>query len=226
MNLFPCLQVIALLSRLRMLFLDDCKRLQSLPKLSLVDEDKNYGPRSRFNYYVSAEGVDPSKFHASCDNNRPTVSCLNCPNLSVNKQGNYLVEKILNSYLELRKKFWLTPEAVFEIVGAGSKIPSGLVQPGSGGMILEGPWIGVAICAVISVNYVDDYMEAEYMVTAHIHLGEKDVEIPVPINYLMAESETQLVFYLTVADDIQRTVGSSQSSNFDVSFSVEPGQSH
>ncbi|KAJ0747521.1 putative leucine-rich repeat domain superfamily [Helianthus annuus] len=91
---------IGLLSKLRMLCLNDCKRLQSLPKVSLVDEDMDYGPRSRFNFYVSTEGVDVSRFHASSINSCPTVSCLNCPNLAVNKCGSYLAEKILNNYLQ------------------------------------------------------------------------------------------------------------------------------
>ncbi|KAI7725828.1 hypothetical protein M8C21_016620, partial [Ambrosia artemisiifolia] len=116
----------------------------------------------------------------------------------------------------------MTPEAVFEIIGAGSEIPSGFVQPGSGALILEGPWVGVAICATVSVHHVDGYMESKYIVTAHVHLGEKHWKIPVPIHFLVAESETQLVFYWTVADDLQRIVGSSQKSNFDVSFSVDP----
>ncbi|KAJ0789564.1 putative TIR domain, P-loop containing nucleoside triphosphate hydrolase [Helianthus annuus] len=213
---------VSLLSKLRMLCLNNCKRLRSLPKLSLVDEDMDYGPRSRFSYYVSAEGVDVSKFHASSYDNRPSVSCLNCPKLAVDKRGSYLAEKILNSYLQLRTKYWMTPEALFEIAGAGSQIPLGFVQPRSGGLFLEGPWIGVAICAVISVHHIDSYMEAKYIVTAHIHLGEKHWKIPVPIHFLVAESETQLVFYWTVADDLQRIVGSSQKSNFGVSFSMEP----
>ncbi|KAI3796644.1 hypothetical protein L1987_39322 [Smallanthus sonchifolius] len=217
---------IGLLSKLRMLCLNDCKRLQSLPKLSLVDNDMDYGPRSRFNYYVSTEGVDVSKFHASNYNNRPTVSCLNCPKLAVDKRGSYLAEKILNSYLELRTKYWMIPEAVFEIVGAGSEIPSGFVQPGSDGLILEGPWIGVAICAVISVHNFDVYMESKYTVTAHIHLGWKHWKISVPINFMVAELETQLVFYWTEADDLQRIVGSSKKSNFGVSFSVDPEDSN
>ncbi|MFS7938528.1 hypothetical protein Hanom_Chr05g00440751 [Helianthus anomalus] len=116
----------------------------------------------------------------------------------------------------------MTPEALFEIAGAVSEIPSGFVQPGSCRLILEGPWVGVAICAVISVHHIDSYMEAKYIVTAHIHLGGKHWKIPVPIHLLVADSETQLVFYWTVADDLQRIVGSSQKSNFGVSFSVEP----
>jgi len=91
---------IGLLSKLRMLYLNDCKRLQSLPKLSLVDEDMDYGPRSRFKYYISTEGVDLSTFLASNFNNQPTV-CLNCPKLEVDKRGSYIAEKILNSYLQV-----------------------------------------------------------------------------------------------------------------------------
>ncbi|KAK9080146.1 hypothetical protein SSX86_001821 [Deinandra increscens subsp. villosa] len=212
---------IGLLSKLRVLCLNNCKRLQSLPKLSLVDEDMDYGPRSRFNYYVSAKEVDVSKFHASSYDNRPTVSCLNCPKLAADKYGSYLAEKILNSYLDLRTRYWMTPEAVFEIVGAGSEMPYGFVQAGAEGLILEGPWIGVAICAGIFVHHIDAYMEAKYLVTAHIHLGKKHWKIPV--HFLVAGSETQLVFYWTVADDLQRIVGSSQETRFGVSFSVEPG---
>ncbi|MFS7941182.1 putative TIR domain, P-loop containing nucleoside triphosphate hydrolase [Helianthus anomalus] len=218
---------ISLLSKLRMLCLNNCERLQSLPKLSLVDDhDTDYGPRSRFNYYVSTIGLEVSKFPTASFNSCPTVSCLNCPKLAVNKRGSNLAERILNSYLQLRAKYWMTPEAVFEIVGAGSGIPIGFVHPGSQGLILEGPWIGVAICAVISMHHVDIYMESKYTVTAHIHLGEKHWKIPVPINFLVAESTTQLVIYWTVADDFQRIVGSSQKSNFGVSFSVEPEDSN
>ncbi|KAK1407685.1 hypothetical protein QVD17_39307 [Tagetes erecta] len=212
---------IGLLSKLRVLFLNDCKKLRFLPKLSLVDEDMDYGPRSRFSYYVSTEGVDVSEFHTSSLINNPTVACLNCPKLAVDKRGSYLAEKILNSYLELRMKHWMTPEAIFEIVCAGSEIPSGFVQPGSEGLILEGPWIGVAICAVISVHN-DVYKESKYTVTAHIHLGEKHVKIPAPVNFIVSEAETQLIFYWTEADDLRRIVVSSQKSNFGVSFSVEP----
>ncbi|KAI7740561.1 LOW QUALITY PROTEIN: hypothetical protein M8C21_023929, partial [Ambrosia artemisiifolia] len=217
---------IVLLSKLRVLCLNNCKRLQSLPKLSLADEDMDYGSRSRFNYYVSTEGVDVSKVQASSYNNRPCVSCLNCSKLTVDKCGSNLAEKILNSYLELRTKYWMTPEAVFEIVGAGSEFPSGFVQTGSEGLILEGPWIGVAICAVISFHRVDGYMKVDHTITAHIHLGEKHWKIPVPINFMVAESETQLVFYWTPVDDFQRIVGSSQKSNFGVSFSMEPEDSN
>ncbi|KAM0042180.1 putative TIR domain, AAA+ ATPase domain, P-loop containing nucleoside triphosphate hydrolase [Helianthus debilis subsp. tardiflorus] len=197
--------------------------LLTLPKLSLVDEDMDYGSRSRFNYYVSAEGVDLSRFRASSYNYRPTVSCLNCPKLAVDKNGSYLAEKVLNSYLELRTDYWMTPEAVFEIVGARSEIPSGFVQPGPGGLILEGRWVGVAICVVIAVHHFDGYMEANHMITACIRLGAKDSKISIPVNFLVAESETQLVFYLTIVDALQRNAGSNQYwGNFDVSFSVEP----
>ncbi|KAI3686892.1 hypothetical protein L1987_80581 [Smallanthus sonchifolius] len=214
---------IGLLSKLRTLYLDDCKKLQSLTKLSIVDDDNmDYGPRNRFKYYVSAKRIDVSKFHASSYNNSPIVSCLNCPKLAGKERSSYLAEKILNSYLQLRAKYWMTPEAVFELVGAGSDIPSAFVHPGSGGLIHEGPWIGVAICAVISVHYIDGYTEAKYMVTAHIRIREKHWSIPVPINFLVAQSETQLLFYWTVADDLQRVVGSSEQINFGVSFSVQP----
>ncbi|KAK1407694.1 hypothetical protein QVD17_39316 [Tagetes erecta] len=215
---------IVLLSKLRMLCLNDCKRLRSLPKLSLVDEDMDYGPRSRFNYYVSAKGVDLSKFHSSCFNNHPTVSCLNCPKLAVDKRSDNLAEKLLNNYIELRMKYWMTPEAVFEIVGAGSEIPSGFVQPSSEGLILADPWVGVAICAVIS-HHIDVYTKANHMVTAHIRLGENEWKISVPINFMVAEAETQLVFYWTKVDDLYRIVGSRwtiETHKFDVSFSVSP----
>ncbi|KAK9080179.1 hypothetical protein SSX86_001854 [Deinandra increscens subsp. villosa] len=187
-----------------------------------ANDDTDYGPRSRFSYYVSTEGVDVSKFHASSFNGCPTVSCLNCPKLAVSIRGHYLAEKILNSYLQLRMNYWMTPEAVFEIVDAGGEIPYGFLEPGTGGLVMEGPWIGVAICAVISVHHVDVYMESKYTLTAHINFGGKHWKIPVPINFLVAGSETQLVFYWTVADDLLRIVGSSQKSNFGVSFSVEP----
>ncbi|KAI3821304.1 hypothetical protein L1987_08868 [Smallanthus sonchifolius] len=124
--------------------------------------------------------------------------------------------------MQLRTKYCMTPEAVFEIVGAGSEIPWGFVQPGPVGLILEGPWIGVAICAVISVHHVDGRMEPKYTVTTHIHLGEKHWKILVPVNFMVAESETQLVYYWKIADDLQRIFGSSQKSNFGVSFCVQP----
>lgn len=124
--------------------------------------------------------------------------------------------------LQLRTNYWNTPEAVFEIVGAGIKIPSGFKLLGSNDLILVGPWIGVAICAVVGVCSVDDSMEAKYMVTAHIHVGEKHRKIPVPINFLVAGLENQLVFYWMVAEDLHRIVGSYQMENFHVSFSVEP----
>ncbi|KAI3821300.1 hypothetical protein L1987_08864 [Smallanthus sonchifolius] len=157
---------IGLLSKLRMLCLNNCKKLQSLPKLSLVDED-DYGPRNRFNYHLRTKNIEQ------------------------------------------------LPEAVFEIVGAGSEIPSE-------GLILECPWIGVAICAVISVHHIDGYMEANHMVTVHIHLGGKDWKIPVPINFLVAETETQIILYWMIIDDRQRIAYSNHWGNFDVSFGVEP----
>ncbi|XP_076917596.1 uncharacterized protein LOC143577724 [Bidens hawaiensis] len=210
---------VGLLSKLRMLCVNNCKRLQSLPKLSSVDVDRDYGPRSRFSYYVSKEGADLSKFHASSFNSCPTVSCLNCPKLVMNKQGSYLAERILNSYLQTNP--WKTPEAVFEIVGAGSEIPSGFVQLDSEGLILKGPWIGVAIFAVISAHHIDLYMEAKYIVTAHIHFRGNLLKIPVSIHFLVADSETQLVFYWKEVECFLRVVNSSQS-NLSVSFSVEP----
>ncbi|KAK1407690.1 hypothetical protein QVD17_39312 [Tagetes erecta] len=215
---------IVLLSKLRMLCLNDCKRLRSLPKLSLVDDDMDYGPRSRFNYYVSTKGVDLSKFHSLSFNNHPTVSCLNCPKLAVDKRSNNLAEKLLNNYIELRTKYWMAPEAVFEIVGAGSEIPSGFVQPSSEGLILANPWVGVAICAVIS-HHIDVYMKANHMVTAHIRLDENEWKISIPINFMVAEAETQLVFYWTKVDYLYRIVGSwrtIETHKFDVSFSVAP----
>ncbi|KAI7740562.1 hypothetical protein M8C21_023930, partial [Ambrosia artemisiifolia] len=201
---------ISRLKKLRLLH-----RLQSFPKLSLLDEDTDYGPRSRFNYYVSTKRVDVSKFQASSFNSCPTVSLLNCPKLAVNKRGNNLAEK-------LRTKYWMTPEAVFKIVGAGTEIPAGFVQPDNKGLFHEGPWIGVAIFAVISVNNIDGCTETKYTVTAHIHLGDKHSKFPVCINFLEADSKTQLVFYWTVVDDLRRIVVSSQKINIIVSFSVEP----
>ncbi|KAI3686895.1 hypothetical protein L1987_80584 [Smallanthus sonchifolius] len=76
--------------------------------------------------------------------------------------------------MQLRKEYWMTPEAVFEIVGAGSEIPSGFVQPE--GLILEGPWIEVAICAVIFAHPVDGYVEAKYMPEdSHLHVTKVGV---------------------------------------------------
>ncbi|KAM0003511.1 hypothetical protein Hdeb2414_s0001g00032301 [Helianthus debilis subsp. tardiflorus] len=65
-------------------------------------------------------------------------------------------------------------------------------------------------------------METKYVVTAHIHDGEKYWRIPVPINFLAAGLENQLVFYWTREGDLQRTVDSSQRNTFKFSFSVEP----
>ncbi|XP_071688322.1 TMV resistance protein N-like [Rutidosis leptorrhynchoides] len=215
---------ISLLSNLKLLNLNNCKRLQSLPKLSIVNEETLYGLEIRFNYYISGEAVDFSRFHASSDNGSPTVSCLNCPRLAENESGRYLVDKILNSYLQLRTKYWITPAAVFEIVGTGSKIPSSFKLMTSGeNVILEGPWIGVAICAVIAVHQIVVFMDANYTVTVHIHVGEKHWMIPVPINFLMARVENQLVVYWTVTDDYQRIVDLTQQNNFRFSFSVGPG---
>ncbi|XP_076940581.1 disease resistance protein RPV1-like [Bidens hawaiensis] len=130
------------------------------------------------------------------------MGCFLNPSLDTLSSG---LKEVDLSYCNLLSwtECWIIPEAVFEIVGAGSEIPSGFVQPGSKGLILEGPWIGVAICAVISVNQVDAYAEDKYTVTAHIRLGEKHWKITVPVHFLVAESETQLVFYWTVVDDLQ-----------------------
>lgn len=96
------------------------------------------------------------------------------------------------------------------------------MQPGPDDLILEDPWVGVAICAVISVN-VACLEDAKYVVTAHIHVGDKHWKIPVPIHFLMTESENQLVFYWTVADnDLPRTIGWSIKQSCRFSFSVEP----
>ncbi|XP_076932698.1 TMV resistance protein N-like isoform X2 [Bidens hawaiensis] len=161
---------IGLLSRLRTLCLNNCKRLQSLPKLSLVDEDTDYGPRNRFNYCVSEKEVGVTKFRALNFNNRPTVLCLNCSKLAVDKCGSNLAEKVLNSYLELRRmNFWMAPEAIFQIVGAGSEMSPVFVERDHRGLILQCPWIGIAICAVISVLHVDGYMGAAHMVILNIN---------------------------------------------------------
>ncbi|XP_076940257.1 disease resistance-like protein DSC1 [Bidens hawaiensis] len=69
---------ISLLSNLRMLCLNNCKKLQSLPKLSIVNEDTLYGLQTRFNYIISEKWVDVSKFRAASNNTSPMVSCLNC----------------------------------------------------------------------------------------------------------------------------------------------------
>ncbi|XP_071685576.1 disease resistance protein RPS4B-like [Rutidosis leptorrhynchoides] len=214
---------ISLLSNLRMLYLNNCKRLQSLPKLSIVNEETHYGLQIRFNYYISRGGTVLSRFRAPNNYGCPTVSCLNCPRLAENENGSYLVDKILNSYLQLRTKHWITPAAVFEIVGAGSNIPSSFKLMTFGkNVIHEGPWIGVVICAVIAVNQIDAFMDVKYTVTAHIHVGEKHSMIPIPINFLMANVENQLIFYWTDSDDLLRTVDSHQK-NFSFSFSVDPG---
>ncbi|GKA28787.1 NB-ARC domains-containing protein [Tanacetum coccineum] len=143
---------ISLLSNLKMLCLNNCKRLQSLPKLSIVNKDSLSGLPIRFDYIISGEEVDVSIHHAASNDTNPTISCLNCPNLAKSRSGCYLAEHILHSYLQLRTKCWMTPVAVFEIVGAGSEIPPGFVLPGSDYLIPKNPWIGVAICAVIAVD--------------------------------------------------------------------------
>ncbi|KAI3741467.1 hypothetical protein L1987_59141 [Smallanthus sonchifolius] len=214
---------IGLLSNLRMLCLNDCKRLQSLPKLSVVNEDTLYGLQMRFNYIISKKRVDVSKFHATSNNTSPMVSCLNCPKVAENESGYRLAERILNSYLQLRERYWLTPEAVFEIVGAGSEIPLGFkLLRSDESLTLKGPWIGVVIFAVVALHHVDAALETKYVVTAHIHVGEKHWRFPVPINFLAAGLENQLVFYWTRADDFQRIVDLRQKNNFKFSFSVEP----
>ena len=117
----------------------------------------------------------------------------------------------------------MTPVAVFEIVGAGSELPSGFVLPGTDDLILKSPWIGVAICAVIAVDNIDAFMEDKYVITAHIHVGEKHWRILVPINFFVAGLESQLVIYWTVTDDLDRILDSGRQFNFRISFSVEPG---
>ncbi|GJS58709.1 hypothetical protein Tco_0653493, partial [Tanacetum coccineum] len=123
----------------------------------------------------------------------------------------------------LRTKCWMTPVAVFEIVGARSEIPLGFVLPGSDYLILKSPWIGVAICAVIAVDNIDAFMEDKQVITAHIQVGEKHWRISVPINFFVGGLENQLVIYWTVADDLERILNSRRQYNFRVSFSVEPG---
>ncbi|XP_076955735.1 uncharacterized protein LOC143630671 [Bidens hawaiensis] len=214
---------ISLLSNLRVLCLNNCKRLQSLPKLSVVNEDTLYGLQMRYNYIISETRVDVSKFHAASNNTSPIVSCLNCPKVAENESGGHLAERILNGYLQLRSKYWTIPEAVFELVGAGSEIPSSFeLLRADGSLTLEGPWIGVAICAVVALHHIDAAMETKYVVTAHVHVGENHWRIPVPISFLTAGLENQLVFYWTRADDFQRIVDSSQKNNFKFTFSVEP----
>nr|GEV87406.1 NB-ARC domains-containing protein [Tanacetum cinerariifolium] len=217
---------ISLLSNLKMLCLNNCKRLQSVPKLSIVNEDTLSGLSIRFNYIMSGEEVDVSKFHAASSNANPTISCLNCPNLAKSGSGCYLAENILHSYLQLRTKCWMTPVAVFEIVGAGSEISPGFVLPGTDDLILKNPWIGVAICAVIAVDNIDALMEDKYVITAHIHVGEKHWRISVPVNFFVAGLENQLVIYWTVADDLDRILDSKRQYNLHVSFSVEPGDNN
>ncbi|KAI3681119.1 hypothetical protein L6452_35902 [Arctium lappa] len=223
---------LGLLSNLRMLCLNNCKKLRSLPKLSLiVNEDTFRGLQIlRYSYRISQEEVDASKVHAASNNSSPTISCLNCPKLAENENGSYLAERILNSYLQLRtdnwNTAWKTPEAVFEIVGGGREIPSGFKQLGSDDFILEGPWIGLAICAVVAVHHVDAYMDAKYMLTAHIHVEETPYrsekwKVPVPINFLVAGLENQLVFYWTKSDDLQITMESREKKKV-VSLSFEP----
>ncbi|KAI7755149.1 hypothetical protein M8C21_026019 [Ambrosia artemisiifolia] len=150
---------ISLLSNLRILCLNNCKRLQSLPKLSV-----------------------------------------------------------------LRTRCWITPEAVFEIVGAGCEIPSVFYRLRSNESLTpDGPWMGLVICAVVALHHIDTALETKYVVTAHIHVGEKYWSIPVPINYFLAAGlENQLVFYWTRAGDLQRTVDSSERNTFKFSFSMEP----
>ncbi|GKB22053.1 NB-ARC domains-containing protein [Tanacetum coccineum] len=199
-------------------------RLQSLPKLSIVNEDTLSGLPIRFSYIISREEVDVSKFHATSNNTNPTISCLNCPNLSKSGRGSYLAENLLHSYLQLRTKCWMTPVAVFEIVGAGSDISPGFVLPGTDDLILKSPWIGVAICAIIAVDNIDAFMEDKYVITAQIHVGEKHWRISVPVNFFVGGLENQLVIYWTVADDLERILDSKRQYNLHVSFSVEPGE--
>ncbi|KAD3068992.1 hypothetical protein E3N88_36872 [Mikania micrantha] len=214
---------ISLLSNLRILCLNNCKRLQSLPKLSIVNEDTLYGLQMRYSYIISQKSVDASKFHATSNNSSPMVSCLNCPKLAENESASNLAERIVNSYLQLRSKYWTTPEAVFEIIGAGGAIPSGFkLLRSNEKFTLEGPWIGVVICAVVALHHIDAAIETKYVVTAHIHVGKKNWRIPVHINFLVAGLENQLVFYWTIADDFQRTIDPNQTNNFKFSFSMEP----
>ncbi|GKB72410.1 NB-ARC domains-containing protein [Tanacetum coccineum] len=191
-----------------MLCFNNCKRLQSLPKLSIVNEDTLSGLPIKFNYIMSGEEVDVSIFHAASNNTNPTISCLNCPNLAKSGSGCYLAENILHSYLQLK---------------AGSEISPGFVLPGTDDLILKSPWIGVAICAVIAVDNIDAFMEDKQVITAHIQVGEKHWRISVPINFFVGGLENQLVIYWTVADDLERILNSRRQYNFRVSFSVEPG---
>ncbi|KAD3068995.1 hypothetical protein E3N88_36875 [Mikania micrantha] len=214
---------ICLLSNLRILFLNNCKRLQSLPKLSIVNENTLYGRHMSFHYIISKERVDVSKFLATSNNSIPMVSCLNCLKIAENESSYHLSERILNSYLQLRTRYWLTPEAVFETVGAGSEIPLGFKLLGSDESLThDGPWIGLVICAVVALHNINVDMETKCMVTAHVHVGEKYWRIPVTINFLAAGLENQLVFYWTGADGLQRLVKSSQKNTFKFSFSMDP----
>nr|GEW95498.1 TMV resistance protein N-like [Tanacetum cinerariifolium] len=213
---------ISLLSNLKMLCLNNCKRLQSVPKLSIVNEDTLSGLPIRFSYIMSGEEVDMSTFHATSNNTSPIVSCLNCPRLAENENGSYLAERVLNSYLQLRTKYWMTPDAVFEIVAAGSEIPSKFTTSKSDEiLLLDGPWVGVAVCAVIAFRHTDANMETKYVVTAHFHDGKTLCKIPVPVN-LVPGFENQLVFYWTAANDLQRIVNENQKNTFHVSLSIEP----
>nr|GEY27883.1 NB-ARC domains-containing protein [Tanacetum cinerariifolium] len=213
---------ISLLSNLKMLCLNSCKRLQSVPKLSKVNEDTLSGLPSRFRYIMSGEEVDVSKFHAASNNTSPTISCLNCPRLAQNHKGSYLAERALNSYLQLRTKYWMTPEAVFEIVGSGSEIPSTFtMRKADETFSFYGPWVGLAICAVISLRHIDANTETKYVLTAHINDGETRSKIPVPV-HMVPWLENQLVFYWTITDDLQRMVMPSKWNKFHVSFIVEP----
>ncbi|PWA93036.1 leucine-rich repeat domain, L domain-like protein [Artemisia annua] len=116
----------------------------------------------------------------------------------------------------------MTPEAVFEIAAAGSEIPSKFwTSKFDEILLLDGPWVGVAICAVIAFRHTDANMETKYVVTAHIHHGETLCKIHVPVN-LVPGLENQLVFYWTAANDLQRMVNENQKNTFRVSLSVEP----
>ncbi|GKD24266.1 hypothetical protein Tco_1230480, partial [Tanacetum coccineum] len=61
---------------------------------------------------------------------------------------------------------------------------------------LDGSWVGLAICAVISSPHIDANKETNYMVTALIHDGETRSKIPIPV-HLVPRLENQLVFYWT-----------------------------
>ena len=115
----------------------------------------------------------------------------------------------------------MTPEAVFEIVAAGSEISSKFTTSKSDEILFHGgPWVGVAICAVIAFHHTDANMETKYVVTAHIHHGETLCKIPVLVN-LVQGLENQLVFNWTAANDLQRMINYHKNT-FHVSFSVEP----